>query len=243
VALSLTIVSGRRRRRRSRCQRPGPGILECDRRPPPGCGSVGHRSAGRRRSPSSSAGQVPAALPSVAVFPSPLAPVPPAHRQSLLAVEPLHSLPIDGVSLAPQQHGQATVTRTAGALEPGLSAARATPRRPVVRPDSARLSGRSRSPGKPAVRSSQRSDADTSSPPVAQRASPLFSRRSFSAALSSMASASIRFSRPFLLQRPQPLGVRHLETAELGLPFIERRRACGTPPPSEPQPPAPAAPR
>jgi hypothetical protein len=85
---------------------------------------------------------------------------------------------------------------------------------------SARLFGRSRSSGRPAARLSQRSDADTSWHPVAQRASPLFPRRSLE---HGMGQYPLQLA-VLVLQRPQPLGVGHVETTELGLPFIKRRR-------------------
>jgi hypothetical protein len=47
-----------------------------------------------------------------------------------------------------------------------------------------------------------------------------FPRRSFSAALSSMASASSRFS-VLVLQRPQPLGLRDVHPSEFSFPFVD----------------------
>src|SRR5205085_4297777 len=89
-----------------------------------------------------------------------------------------------------------------------------------------RFPGRFRSPGGPAARSSRRSDEDTSSPPVARRASPLFSQEILQRGIVEHGIGQHPLQPAVLvLQRPQPLAVGYIETAELGLPFIERRRA------------------
>ena len=87
---------------------------------------------------------------------------------------------VDDDALAPQQHMQATIAEPA-ALGAKLVQPRA--QRRVIRPHAAianRMSGRSRSPGTPAVRSSRRPDADASASRL-RRASPFFSQRDPSA--------------------------------------------------------------
>src|SRR5205823_10698620 len=70
------------------------------------------------------------------------------------------------------------------------------------------------------------SDEDMSSPPVARRASPLFSQEILQRGIVEHGIGQHPLQPAVLvLQRPQPLGVGYIETAELGLPFIKRRRA------------------
>src|SRR4029077_5468668 len=62
--------------------------------------------------------------------------------------------------------------------------------------------------------------------PVARRASPLFSQKILQRGIVEHGIGQHPFQPAVLvLQRPQPLGVGHFETAELGLPLVERRRA------------------
>ena len=61
----------------------------------------------------------------------PLAPAPPAHRQPLLAVDPLDPLPVDGMALAPEQHVQPPVAEAPPLLGQGLQP---LAQRAVVRP-------------------------------------------------------------------------------------------------------------
>src|SRR5262249_47823442 len=115
----------------------------------------------------------------------------------LLAVKPLYSLPVDGMAFAPQQHVQPPVTKPPPLLGQGFQP---LAQYPVIRPHALVAHARPVTADHPA------------GPPLAHledlaqirhglpsRGGPhhFFPSRSFSAALSSMASASIRFKRPF----------------------------------------------
>jgi len=121
----------------------------------------------------------------------------PAHRQLLVAIDPLDPFPVDRMALAPQQHVQATIAEPSTFLGQGLQ--------PVAQSAVVRA--------RRLIAHARPIDAqNTARPPFAhlvgglQMASRLaiaggrhhfFPSRSFRATLSSIASASIRFSRAF----------------------------------------------
>src|SRR3954464_2377805 len=127
----------------------------------------------------------------------PLASAAPANRQTLFAVEPLHPLLIDDLAFSPQQHVQAPITEPPPLLRQGFQP---LPQCAILGTHSSVAHAGAVGPDHPA------------SPPLAHLKGltqlhrclsscggrhHFFPRRSFSAALSSTASASIRFSRPF----------------------------------------------
>jgi hypothetical protein len=115
-------------------------------------------------------------------------------------------------------------SRTVAAPALAPSGARAARHHLPASPGSARLFGRSRSPGTPAARSSRRSTADKPQPPDARRASPFFSKQILQRDIVQHRVRQHPLQPTVLvLERLQPLGLRHLQAAELGLPLVERR--------------------
>src|SRR6185437_2546822 len=127
----------------------------------------------------------------------PLAAATPAHRQPLLAVEPLHPLPVDRMALPPQQHVQAAVAEPPPLLGQGFQP---LAQRHVIRSHASIAHAcpiGSDHPAGPTLAHLEGLTQIRRRLPSRGGRHHFFPKRSFSAALSSMASASIRFSRPF----------------------------------------------
>src|SRR5580693_1556924 len=119
------------------------------------------------------------------------------HGQPLLAVEALHSLFIDHLAFSPQQHMQATVAEPPPLLSQCFQP---FPQCAIVRSQRAITHAGAVAPDHPAGPPLAHLDGVTQISrglPSCGGPHHFFPSRSFSAALSSMASASIRFSRPF----------------------------------------------
>nr|P17986.1 RecName: Full=Insertion element ISR1 uncharacterized 30.8 kDa protein A [Rhizobium sp.]CAA29833.1 unnamed protein product [Rhizobium sp.] len=149
----------------------------------------------------------------------------PAHRQLLVAIDPLDPFPVDRMALAPQQHVQATIAEPSTFLARAFSRSRRA-RRPGASPDSARSSDRRPEHGTPAFRSSRRRPADGQPPRDSRRASPLFSQQVLQG---HVVQHRVR-QHPLqpgvlILERLEPPSLRHVEPAKLGLPFVKGRRA------------------
>src|SRR3979490_1748240 len=127
----------------------------------------------------------------------PLASAAPTHRQPLLAVESLHPLLVDSMAFTPQQHVQATIPKPPSLLGEGLQP---LAQDHVVWSHALIAHARPIGPDHPAGPPLSLLEGLTHTRrrlPSRRGRHPFFPSRSFSAALSSMVSASIRFSRPF----------------------------------------------
>jgi hypothetical protein len=119
---------------------------------------------------------------------SSLAAAPPADHETLLAIEPEERADVD--------------SRTADAHAPTLAGAAAVQRRPVGSTDTAPSSAGTRSSCTPAARSCRTQNTGERQPLACSGRHHFFASRSFSAALSSMASANSFFNLAFSLSSP-----------------------------------------
>jgi len=118
----------------------------------------------------------------------------------------------------------------------------------AARPGNARWHNRSRLRDRPAARSSERLDANTSLPSVVRRASPLFSEQILQRGIVEHGLRQHPFQPAVLilqrLQSPRFRDPPALQTSSsICRSSLSCRRVCDRPPLSEPQPPAPAAPQ
>src|ERR1700722_6767290 len=127
----------------------------------------------------------------------PLAPAAAPHRQPLLTVDPLDALPVDRMALAPQQHMQPPIAEAPSLLGQGLQA---FAQRSVIRPPGVITHAGSVGadhPARPPLAHLVGRLQISRSLPMRGGRHHFFPRRSFSATLSSIASASIRLSLAF----------------------------------------------